>query len=72
VQLVDLFANIGGLMGLFMGMSVLSLIEFAELAIELLLLAWEEWRSARRVQTTDTVFISANSKNARASYGNKQ
>ncbi len=53
MQLVDLFANIGGLMGLFMGMSVLSLIEFAELAIELLLLAWEEWRSARRVQTTD-------------------
>ena len=50
VQLVDMFANIGGLLGLFTGMSVLSFVELAELAVELLLIVWAERQSTRRYE----------------------
>lgn len=51
ILIYDLLPNIGGTMGLFVGISVLSFVEFVEIAIELLAILWRKLKNSQRFKS---------------------
>lgn len=51
ILIYDLLPNIGGTMGLFVGISVLSFVEFIEIAIELLAIFWRKLKNSQRFKS---------------------
>lgn len=51
ILIYDLLPNIGGTMGLFVGISVLSFVEFFEIAIELLAIFWRKLKNSQRFKS---------------------
>jgi hypothetical protein len=48
INIVDLLANIGGTIGLFVGISVLSFVEIIEAIMEIIIIYFEKRREARK------------------------